>query len=887
MEKRFKYVALFVCCAAILFGASGCKPTVTIMPSLVTIDSGESVSLEATSTSDKDTSFVWSSNDPAIATVDQDGLVTGVNIGQTVVTAKGSSSGSEGLAEITVNRPADALSELSVTLDPDVVPESDPLPSFTDGGPPRPLAAIIDERGNQAEFVEDELILVTDDEMAVAEFTGRWGGEVLSTVDPGGSDIDMPKMHLVRINTALGDPTQLEADILALDPEARGACRVSSEAGLRLISAGAREAAQGLTVGMNWVSKGDSLATRYTTEGATGPDGFNSFGSGYSTNAFAWNYLNAGSTQNIGVTEAWYLLARTGRLLNKVKLAVLDMGFAVAGNDDMPPGWLGISNVPFKDPIGTSNLLSCTGGASCPWHGTNVVGAAMGMPDNNFGAAGPAGPVADPIMVFTLYDFFTSISALVEARVAGARVVNMSYGTPVPAIVAFTVLPFEIATAAAAHSMVLCASAGNNGKNVDAKDCFIVCWEETWWTPCENAGVLCVGGLAKNAKTRASNSNYGSGNVDIFAPYSVLVGPDPSSGPGAQQKNGTSFSAPYTAGVAALIIAAKPSLSADAVRNILISTAHSSPDNQVERYVNAYDAVSKALGQLIIITSPEPGETIHGGFPVVFDSFVNEDGHGTPSIAWTSNINGNLGTGSTISYSGLNYGTHTIQVTANFPDATSVQDEMTIIVANDPPTVNILSPLNGTSYYQGQPVLLAATSLDINEPGTHLTDAQISWYVDNVFIGHNHTRTIAAGTLSVGGHVIRVTGTDGTSSNSKTVSITTNPNPPDLPPDVVTIISPAVGDVTGPFFYDTGHYFNMELQGNAHDPEDGNLTGASLVWTRSINGGAAETLGTGENLTVKTYFGEGTTTYDVTLTATDSGGNASSVTHRATLVIIF
>ena len=105
---------------------------------------------------------------------------------------------------------------------------------------------------------------------------------------------------------------------------------------------------------------------------------------------------------------------------------------------------------------------------------------------------------------------------------------------------------------------------------------------------------------------------------------------------------------------------------------------------------------------------------------------------------------------------------------------------------------------------------------------------------------------------------------------------------------MVTIISPLPGDVTGPFEYDGGgHYFNMVLQGAAHDPEDGNLSGASLVWTRSINGGLPEVLGTGANLTVKTYFGEGTTTYDVTLTATDSAGNPTSVTHQAVLVIIF
>lgn len=865
------------------------RPVITVMPSTVTIEAGVTETLQAASTSLLDSSFVWSSDDAGIAAVDPSGIVTGVNEGQTTVRAQGSSSGEEGLASITVTRPADALSELSVVVDTRIVPPPETLPPFTEGGPPRPLASIVDERGNQADFVENELILVSDDPAALTAFLARWEGELLDTVNPDTTDLDMPLMHLVRINTALGDSAQLEADLLALDPDARGATRVSSEAGLRLISANAEEVVAGATVGMNWVARGSTLATRFTMEAAAGPNGYNSAGDGYSPNAFNWNHLDTGSVQDIGVTEAWYLLAKTHRLSNKVKLAILDMGFNVEGNNDVPSGWVGISNVPFVNPIGTTNLSSCTGGAACEWHGTNVLGAAMGVPDNSFGAAGPAGPVAEPILIFTSYDFFTGIGAIVEARVAGARVVNMSYGVGVPTIVAWTVYPFEIATAAAAHSMVLCAAAGNDNKNVDAEDCFIVCWEETWHTPCENDGVLCVGGIARNSTSRAGNSNYGGEHVDIFAPYSVIVGPDPeSTGTDAQEKSGTSLSSPYVAGVAALVMAANPSLSASQVRNILLSTAHESPDNRVRRYINAGAAVREALGAQIVIESPDTGASVHGGLAVIFESFVLDDGRGTPAVAWTSSRDGSLGSGRSLTYTGvLSYGAHTIRARATFPDGSTVQDSIVITVVNDPPTVTITSPANGASFYRGQPILLAATSWDTNEPGNRLADAQLSWYRDDLLVGHDHTRTIPAETLSIGSHVIRLTGTDGTNSDSKTVTITVNPNPTNLPPDEVTISSPAQGLVEGPFAYDTGGwYFNMVLAGSAHDPEDGNLTGTSLRWTRSTNGGAPVSLGTGASRTVKTYYTEGTTVYNVTLTAEDSAGNTTSVTHRLELTII-
>lgn len=74
--------------------------------------------------------------------------------------------------------------------------------------------------------------------------------------------------------------------------------------------------------------------------------------------------------------------------------------------------------------------------------------AAFAVHGNGFGCAGPAGPVADPLLIFTSYDYFTSVAALLEARALGPRIANMSYSAPVPYYLAFSVLPFEAATAA-------------------------------------------------------------------------------------------------------------------------------------------------------------------------------------------------------------------------------------------------------------------------------------------------------------------------------------------------------------------------------------------------------------------------------------------------------
>lgn len=885
MQQILMRSSILVLSVFLLVVGAGCRAVVTVTPSQVTIEGGETITLEATSSSDRDTSFLWTSADPDIATVDQSGLVTGINVGQTTVTAQGVSSRSEGHASITVTYPEGDLSELAFAVDESLQPYTEELPSLTEDGPPRPLAVIVDEDGNYAEFVEDELILVTDDMDALEDFIEYWNGELLWSIDASGTDIEMPQMHLIRIDTSLSDPSYLEDDILYLDPDARGASRVSSEEGLNLIAASISEAVSGMTVGMNWVGRGNSLATRSTTEAATGPSGYNSAGPGYSPNAFDWNFLDAGSVQDIGVTEAWYLLARTGKLSNKVKIAILDMGFSVSGNADVPSNWTAVSNVPFRSPLETSNLLKCSGGNACPWHGTDVLGAAMGVPDNNFGGAGPGGPVATPIMVYTLYDHFTSIGAIVLARSEGARIVNMSYVTPVHWALAVTVLPFEIATYAARNSMVLVACAGNDGKNVDARTW--IGWERTWWTPCENSGVLCVGGLARNSKNRHSNSNWGNSDVDIWAPYSVIVGPNPATGPGAREVHGTSFSSPYVAGVAALIMAANPSLSPAQVRNILRDTAHSSPDNRVRRYVNAYAAVLQALGATIAIESPATGASFSWNWPVHFNAFVHDAGRGTPTVVWHSSRDGNLGAGTSITAPALSLGTHTIIARATFPDTSSVQDTVTITVANDPPTVTITSPENGSVYYQGQPIHLSGTSHDVNEPGAQLADAQMSWYVDDIFKGNGHALVIPAGSLSTGLRVIKLVGTDGMLSDAKTVTILIIDNPPDLPPDQVNIIKPAPNHSYGPFHYEAGqYYFDMELEGNANDPEDGPLTGASLVWTMRVNDGPVQNLGTGASITRRQYLTQGSWTYDITLTATDSASNSTSATVRATAIMI-
>ncbi len=532
------------------------------------------------------------------------------------------------------------------------------------------------------------------------------------------------------------------------------------------------------------------------------------------------------------------------------------MGFAPSTNGDMQPDLIARSNVPGFEAIGSQNLGSCSGGHSCPWHGTGVVNASMGVPDNGIGAAGPAGPVARPVLVYTLYDFFTGISATTIAAAEGAKVINMSYGVPVPASVSWTVLPFETTTAALrASGILLFAAAGNDSKDVDHQDCFVVCWEGDLFTPCENAGVICVG-ATDNGVVPACYSNWGAGGgVDIWAPGTVLVGSDPAAAGGAQAVNGTSVASPFTEGVAALAWAAVPGASASDVERALISNTRPGGlkttdcdgepvDGHVAgRFIDAGATIRDLLPRDVEIRSPADGSSFHRGLPAVqFEAFVYDDGMGAPTLRWTAD-GAQIGTGASFSKSDLAVGPHDIVVAATFPDGHVETDESRITIVNDAPSVQITSPEGGASFYKAQTVTFRGQSTDLNEPGLHLADSQVSWFLDgsptSFATGHETSRTMSD--LSVGSHTIAFRGSDGVSTAEASIAINVLEDPLNKPP-TVKITSPKANEKILVTSSDGGGaYVNVPFKTTASDPESDPLT---YEWYDRINNGTQTPLST-------------------------------------------
>lgn len=113
-----------------------------------------------------------------------------------------------------------------------------------DAGRARIVAAMKGEGAGQGDFVENELLVFSDDLAAVNALAARWGGKVMASPDAAKPHLKgVPAVHLVAI-----DPRQaqrqakiadLPQDLRASEKQASGRLAVSSRAGLLTLAAAA------------------------------------------------------------------------------------------------------------------------------------------------------------------------------------------------------------------------------------------------------------------------------------------------------------------------------------------------------------------------------------------------------------------------------------------------------------------------------------------------------------------------------------------------------------------------------------------------------------------------------------------------------------------------
>lgn len=217
-----------------------------------------------------------------------------------------------------------------------------------------------------------------------------------------------------------------------------------------------------------------------------------------------------------------------------------------------------------------------------PTHGTHVAGIIAAVRNNDTGINGVStntrimGIRAVPNGDERDKDVANAIRYAVDN---GAHIINMSFGkgySPHKEVVDAAVKYAE------ENGVLLVHGAGNDGADTDNKPSYPT---DIYGDGIADEGAselwISVGASSwkPNENFVASFSNYGDETVDIFAPgvdiYSTM--PDNT----YEFQDGTSMASPVVAGVAALIMAYYPDLSAKQVKDVILESAVRYPDQQV------------------------------------------------------------------------------------------------------------------------------------------------------------------------------------------------------------------------------------------------------------------------------------------------------------------
>ncbi len=205
-----------------------------------------------------------------------------------------------------------------------------------------------------------------------------------------------------------------------------------------------------------------------------------------------------------------------------------------------------------------------------PGHGTHVAGIIGATRDNSIGIDGVARGVrlmsvrAVPNGDERDKDVANAIRYAVDN---GADVINMSFGksySPHKGVVDAAVQYAD------SMGVLMIHAAGNDGANVDSTDNF----PSPYYADGGRAQRWIEVGASSwegGEKLAASFSNYGAERVDVFAPGHSIYSTVPDDA--YERNDGTSMAAPMVSGLAALIMAHYPSLTATDVRTIILETA--------------------------------------------------------------------------------------------------------------------------------------------------------------------------------------------------------------------------------------------------------------------------------------------------------------------------
>lgn len=209
-------------------------------------------------------------------------------------------------------------------------------------------------------------------------------------------------------------------------------------------------------------------------------------------------------------------------------------------------------------------------------HGTHVAGIIAAERNNGKGVNG----VAKNVKLMSIRavpngdEYDKDIALGIRYAVDnGAKIINCSFGKSFSPNAEWV---YEAIKYAESKDVLIVHAAGNDGNDLDDASNTNFPNDHQYKGAEISDNVITVGALAPayGSKMVATFSNYGNGNVDVFAPGDDIYSTMPNNSYDFQ--GGTSMAAPAVAGIAALIRSYYPSLSASQVKNVLMQSGLSS-----------------------------------------------------------------------------------------------------------------------------------------------------------------------------------------------------------------------------------------------------------------------------------------------------------------------
>ena len=252
--------------------------------------------------------------------------------------------------------------------------------------------------------------------------------------------------------------------------------------------------------------------------------------------SFQW-HLNQSNDADIDAYEAWPVISSAGSM----KIAILDTGVRRSHEDILPNFNTNIQ----IDFVNDDALADDDNG-----HGTHVAGIAAAQGGNGLGGTGVAQDaelIAGKVLPGSgqggdLSDLVLGIDWAVNQ---GAKVINLSLGTP-PGAVARPQCLADAINNARNSKVVVVVAAGNDGSNNDTA----AVYPANFSTEFDNVITVAA---STESDALAYFSNFGSASVNLAAPGVNIFSTFNASNDSYISKPGTSMAAPIVAGMAALI----------------------------------------------------------------------------------------------------------------------------------------------------------------------------------------------------------------------------------------------------------------------------------------------------------------------------------------------